>query len=164
MIENYTERQRKLSEQAKVYSKIKSKTFVGLCGPNVIEYLNKIDYKKFKRITLYEIDIIVYKQIIQKLGKNYPTVTIYNESINKHLGRIKAFYDLDYCRTLGSVREYLPKIVKIEEFSITMSRRNFKGDEIKIFRSYLGHDAFVHYPYRDGGPMLMFHVSKRLWG
>lgn len=164
-ITDYTNRVRKLAVQAQIYSTIKRKTFVGLCGPNVIEYLNKIDYKRFRRITLYETDILVFNKIVQKLGKKYPTVTVYNESINSHLGRTKAFYDLDYCRSLLSYRTILTKISKIEEFSVTFAVRPISEEAtLKLFRSYIGHDAFRHYSYKDGMQMMTISVSKRLWG
>ena len=116
MIENYTERAKKLSVQKEIYSLIPNKTtFIGLCGPNPIEYLEKIDYRRFVNVIFYETNLKIYNSIIEQLGSDYPSVKVYNKSINSKLGRTKAFYDLDYCRTLNDVRIHLDKISKIAD-------------------------------------------------
>lgn len=162
-IDNYPERERKLQVQKQIYPNIFNKTFIGLCGPNVIEYLEKIEYTRFKRVTLYETDKVIYNKIVKILGNKYPTVRVFNDNINKHLGRTKAFYDLDYCKSFEDIRHLMPKIAKIEAFVLTVSFRPC-GFPFRAFMSYLGHNAFRHYTYRDGCPMITVSVSKRLWG
>lgn len=163
-ITNYTKRLKKKITQKEVYKNISKQTFVGLCGPNVIQYLNKIDYKRFRRITLYEENYYIYRRIVQTLGCDYPTVKILNKNINNHLGRIKAFYDLDYCKTLLDTRKFLDKISKIEEFSITFCLRNCSVQTtLRIFSSHLKHQHFRHWIYRDGSPMITILVSKKLF-
>lgn len=162
-ITDYTKRKRKLEIQKNIYPNITKKTFVGLCGPSVIAYLNKIDYKRFRRITLYENDPSVYSKIIKDLGDKYPTVTVHLDSINLHLGRTKAFYDLDYCKSFKDVRAFMPKIAKIEEFSLTVSTRG-KGCSFPFaaFSAYLGHENYVHYTYADGNPMITILANKNI--
>lgn len=160
-ITDYTKRKRKLEIQKNIYPNITKKTFVGLCGPNVIAYLNKIDYKRFRRITLYENDPLVYSKIIKDLGDKYPTVTVYLDSINLHLGRIKAFYDLDYCKSFEDIRGFIPKIARIEDFSMTVSLRPY-GFPFSVFTSYLGHSNYRHFTYRDGNPMITILVNKNI--
>jgi hypothetical protein len=162
MVTNYTDRKRKLEVQKEIYSTITKKTFVGLCGPNIIEYLNKIDYKRFHKITLYEINKSLYNKLKVDLGDNYPTVKLINDSINKHLGKTKAFYDLDYCKSFEDIRAFMPKIAKIEEFSITISYRPY-GFSFGAFAAYLGHSAYKHFGYRDGNPMLTILINKKLY-
>lgn len=162
-ITNYTNRARKLAVQKEIYDNITKKTFVGLSGPNVIQYLDKINYKRFKRVTLYEKNKRVFTRISNLLGKKYPTVKVVNKDINLYLGRTKAFYDLDYCKSFEDIRRYLPKICKIEEFSMTLSIRKVGYPPFKVIASHLGHSAFKHYPYRDGNPMITISISKTNW-
>jgi len=160
MVTDYTDRVNKLRVQSQVFNTITKKTFIGLCGPNVVEYLDKIDYKRFKRVTLYEIDVEIYNKIVKDLGNKYPTVRVFNESITKHLGRTKAFYDLDFCKSFEDIRQFMPKIAKIEEFALTVSYRPY-GFPFKAFAVYMGHNGFIHYGYRDGMPMIIISVSKK---
>lgn len=161
-INDYSDRERKLQVQKQIFPTITKKTFIGLCGPNVVEYLEKIEYQRFKRVTLYETNKTIYNKIVKALGKKYPKVRVFNDNINNHLGRTKAFYDLDYCKSFEDIRDLMPKIVKIEEFVLTVSYRPF-GFPFGAFRSYLGHNAFRHWGYRDGNPMISLSISKQKW-
>lgn len=161
MITDYTKRKRKLEVQKEIYSNITKKTFIGLCGPNVIAYLNKINYKRFKKVILYENNTVIYSKLVKDLGDKYPNVRLVNDNINKHLGRTKAFYDLDYCKSFEDIRAFIPKIARIEDFSMTVSLRPY-GFPFSVFTSYLGHSNYKHFTYRDGNPMVTILVNKNI--
>lgn len=161
MITDYTKRKRKLEVQKEIYSNITRKTFIGLCGPNVTAYLNKINYKRFKKVILYENDPAVYSKLVKDLSDKYPNVKLVFDSINKHLGRTKAFYDLDYCKSFEDIRAFIPKIARIEDFSMTVSLRPY-GFPFSVFTSYLGHSNYKHFTYRDGNPMITILVNKNI--
>jgi hypothetical protein len=162
MLTSYKKRPGKIIVQRAIYSTITRSVFVGLCGPDILEYLDKIEYKRFKKVILYEQDTKVYLKIKKKLTSIHSNVELYNDDINNNLGKTEAFYDLDYCCNFKSIRKYMLKIAKIKEFSITVSVRKYSFP-YKAFESYLGHSYFRHYTYRDGMPMTIISVSKRLW-
>lgn len=161
MVTDYTKRVKKLAAQSRIFPLIKEKNFVGLCGPNVIEYLEKIDYKRYQKVILVEYDRKVYDKI-KHLVIHIPNVRLLCDNVGNHLHYKNTFYDLDFCATIKQIRDLLPKIGKLKEFSITLCVRKFSYTTTEtLLAFYLQHQKYAHIPYKDGAPMVTFLISHK---
>lgn len=153
---NYDDKILKRRWQKKFFEESKNRTrFVGLCGPNAKGYLKLINNLKFQAIILYDKDADNLRSIPRQNN-----LVRYNDDINNNLHR-EAFYDLDYCCTISKIEQYLPNIMKIKEFTMTLSLRG-KTEEstLDILHSY--NRNFLYRVYREGGcPMMILYFPLK---
>lgn len=156
---DYDKKLLKRKWQEKFFKLIKTRQrFVGLCGPNSKGYLKLINSLKFQIILLYDKDIENLKAVAPQNN-----LIKFNKDINNNLNK-KAFYDLDYCCCISKIEMYLSKIMKIEEFTLTVALRPISEEKtLSILQSY--NRNFLYRVYREGGcPMMIlyFPSNKRI--
>lgn len=128
-------------------------TLIGLGGPNVKQYVNYLRTKGFKDIIIFENNKSIYeKQVEQK-----PRCQLIHGNILDHLG-YNAFYDLDFCASVKTIEPWLPKIIAMNEYAMTLSIRPVGIiNTIGIIKKYT---ELKYIPYRDTVPMYTFFKHK----
>lgn len=122
---------------------------IALGGPNILNYVQRMNILGFNDITSFERNKAVYQM---QLAQN-PKCTLLFGSILSNLNE-DAFYDLDFCNTITTLECWLPEIVNIPKYSITFSLRGTGIQEtIRIFKKY--GEAF-YISYKDTSPMVTF--------
>jgi len=152
MKESYKDASSKRLVQNKILNS-QNKKIVALGGPDILDYIQLLKNKGFTDITIYEND----KKTYLKQKEQNPDCKLVYGNILHHLYE-DAFYDLDFCCCISSVERYLPRILQLEEFSMTFSIRPLGFDKtFEIFKRY-GEAPFI--PYRDTTPMIVFFNTK----
>jgi len=156
---NYDKKLLKRKWQEKFFKSSTNKTkFVGLCGTNPLGYIKTIIKAGFNNILLYDLNI----KNLQHLAIEKYNVKTVNGDINDSLGIINGrFIDLDYCCIVDSIKKYLPRIMKIDEFTMTLSLRGASEEKtLNILHSYKRN--FLYRVYREGGcPMMILYFPNK---
>ena len=154
---NYNKKLLKRKWQEKFFKLVKNRyRFIGLCGPNSKGYLKLINKLKFQTILLYDKDVSNLKLVPRQNN-----LIRFNEDINNHLDR-NAFYDLDYCCNISTIKKYLPKIMSIKEFTITLALRSISEEKtLDILCKYKRN--FLYRVYVEKGcPMMILYFPLKI--
>lgn len=154
---DYNKKLLKRKWQEKFFKSVKNKeNFIGLCGPTPKGYLKIINSTGFKNVILVDNDsenlnlnTQVFKNFKKKLNISGQCGNI-NTMLNKD-----AFYDLDYCSCISTIRPYLNKIMKIKEFCLTIALRNTGGEEVVLNELFTYNRPFKNRIYREKGMPMM---------
>ncbi len=146
-----------------IFKQSNSTIFVGLMGDNPIDYLQTIrNTDWFSSIILYENNPKRFKigESKIRLWPKYQDVLLVKGDITDKLNP-HYFYDFDFCTTIKDVLHYLPEIVKVKQFSLTVSTRGCSIQDTKnIFKKYLGNNNFITIQYRDWAKAPMMVIYK----
>lgn len=135
--------------------KSENKRIIGLGGPDILEYVNMLKVKGYTDITIYEKDPEVYLQQVLKRPECRHIYGDILDNLNED-----AFYDLDLCSSIKKIESRLPKILELEEFSLTVSLRPLGlYPTIEIFKRY-GDSSYLE--YRDSSSMIVFFNNKTI--
>jgi hypothetical protein len=154
-------KEKKIRQYVIFKQKRKNNNIICLGGPNIENYVKELRSFGFNQIISYERDIKVFvKQISELKSKN---VCLKQGDIRSNLTISNYFYDLDFCSTILCVKEFLPQIHKIEEFSITFSlRRCSLKDTIKIFfKGITDPTRYSYTTYKDTAAMVTFYTLNQ---
>lgn len=156
----YDKSRMKRIKQKKLFGMVQNREiFIGLCGPTPADYLQVINYRKFK--TAYLLDTNpknVAKSNLHFRGKEKQLrVTGMKANILDFLD-LDAFFDLDFCGSIKSIEKDLPKIVKTKEFCLTVALRPISElNTINIIKKYTSR-LYTQRVYKDRGTaMIMFY-------
>ena len=160
---NYNLRSKKRIIQKMFFKRIRNRQgFIGLCGPTPLGYLRLIHTENFRNVILFDNNRDNFSnnaKLITKFKSDKKTsIKLYVADINNFLYH-KHFYDLDYCCSISKIREYLSKIMKINEFTMTLSLRPY-SEEITITELQTFGRPFIYRTYKDGlkaNPMIMLY-------
>lgn len=137
--------------QSYIYDRVQNPNIKGLGGPNAKDYERILKEKGFRNITLYENN----KDVFEALLKDPPYCKLEYDDILNHL-KTKSFYDLDFCCSVLSVRDYLPEIAKIPQYSMTLSLRPIGIQRtLDIVKEY--EKRFTYVIYKDTSPMIVIY-------
>lgn len=156
MIKEYLESYNKRIIQEITLRSRQSK-IVALGGPNIRQYVSILRKMGFDDITVLENNREIYQMQLQQ----HPQCKLIHGNILDHLWH-DCFYDLDFCCSIRKIEPYLSQIVKLPEYSLTVSIRPVGYEEtIETFKKY--GDAYVT-KYSDTVPMLTFFNNKTIKG
>lgn len=148
---SYKESFNKRKAQDYVFSNV-SGPVVALGGPDIDVYAKMLENHGVKDLTIYENNRKVF--LIQLRKVKWGSLIFGDILIN--LGK-KAFYDLDFCCSIYSIESYLPEIVELPKFSITLSLRPAGLNKtLEIFRKY---SELPYLRYHDSVPMITFYKT-----
>ena len=106
---------------------------IGLAGPDIREYVNNVRFANCNKIKIYENNSgILFKQL-SEINKSDKRVHInYSNIYNASPEEQNTLYDLDYCRTIRSLKEHVRKFKN--NFIMTFSLRKCGMQEtLQIF-------------------------------
>lgn len=162
MTPNYAIRPRKRDTQSALLCNILEPNFVSFAGTSVDDLLRTINYRKFKKVTLFELKPDLYKKAVIDTS-HISNVKVKFADISKHLNKKNTYYDFDFETTITNpnVVNILSKISKLNNFSMTFCVRKItivKTNE--ILKSYFPMFRYEEVGYKDGAPMRMYRLYK----
>lgn len=133
---NYNQKKLKRSYQKFFFERAQTKkVFIGLCGPTPKGYLRRIYNAGFKHIILMDLNktnLEKNSELVEIYKKKGIKLEFMNENINNFLStNPNIFFDLDYCNNINTIKQYLNQIMKLKEFTLTLSIRLISEIETK---------------------------------
>jgi hypothetical protein len=156
-------------------SQFKFESVVGLAGPDINQYIDRMVSEGCKEFDIYENDVRTFMSQVHNLQK--PVHMIYGDILEADADRDNTLYDLDFCRTVSYLTPHIKKFNK--NFMMTFSMRMRGGtdttirtffecrDEVvffkRTFESPIKHTEYItnkgkylFTTYRDTSPMCCF--------
>lgn len=148
---SYKNSEYKRNIQEYIYSKVGNRNIIGLPGPDIEDYVERLTSFGFDNIELYEKDFSIFCHQLSHLP---PQCNLTFGDILDNLNK-DAFYDLDFCTSILSIEDRLEEIVALKSFSLTVARRPIPEEEtIDIMDKYM--PGISHLTYFDTSPMIVF--------
>tara|TARA_R110000868_G_scaffold106086_3_gene291109 strand:- start:2565 stop:3107 length:543 start_codon:yes stop_codon:yes gene_type:complete len=156
-------------------AKFKFEHVVGLAGPDINQYIDRLASEGCKEFEIYENDSQTFMSQVFKINK--PVHMIHGDILSADADKDNTLYDLDFCRTVSYLGPHIRKFNK--NFIMTFSMRIKGGtnatiktffecrDEIIFFKrqfdSPVNHTEYITNKgkylftiYRDTSPMCCF--------
>lgn len=154
----YLDLENKVKVRNFLFSKFKKKTnIIGLAGPDINEYIERVQNHGFKNITIYENDIAIFlKQMQDAKTHNFKYVfgNIYDALPNEP----NTLYDLDYCCTVRYMSDHIAKFK--DNFIMTFSMRIGEKESLSTFFKARGEKVIFKEPKKLPLPHTILHTNN----
>ena len=112
-------------------AKFKFEHVVGLAGPDINQYIDRLTSEGCKQFEIYENDSQTFMSQVFKINK--PVHMVYGDILTADADRDDTLYDLDFCRSVTHLKPHIRKFQK--NFMMTFSIRIKGGSDstTKIF-------------------------------
>lgn len=150
-LKSYAHVAKKRSIQQEIFSFIRATKIMALAGPNIDQYCRILRQAGFRDITFFENDPFILAKQLEVAGGNYKLVF---DDITNNLDT-DAFYDLDFCCSVSTIKDKLQVINKLPEFSMTVSVRPVGYTQtLETLKRYENGGNYQYYYYMDTSPMI----------
>lgn len=156
----YTDGYNKRAIRSSLMSLTNKQKVIGLAGPDIVEYINDMKKKGYKKFILYENNKeILWKQINSFKHIKTPITLIYDDICNVDPDEKDTLYDLDFCTTIKNMEHCIKKFNS--NFIMTFSTRIGMNETIELFFKY--RDEYIVKEYTtlwNGIYLTIFHTNK----
>ena len=157
---SYLEAKNKIKVRDKILSSLPKtvNTVVGLPGPDINEYIDKMSSYGIKRFILYEKDPLVMLHQLSRLKRDctylYGDINEFQIPTNSN----HILFDLDYCCNITTIMNQVNKFA-LTNYIITLSLRDRYGNNIKdrftqCMNLKKGDESINYYRYFDTSAMI----------
>ena len=122
-------------------AKFKFEQVIGLAGPDINEYIDRLEAEGCKKFEIYENDAQTHSSQLAIVKK--PVSIVLGDILEADANRENTLYDLDFCRTVTYLTPHIRKFQN--NFMMTFSQRIKGGAKSSIKVFFDSRDELLYY-------------------